>query len=251
MLLKILGRFFIYIFRLAKTIMALISEKIGGSLKTNYKRLVSESVALKLCEAVVLFGQFPALSGADLEVKQGEIIALTGTNGAGKTTLLRLLAGLVRLSQGSGEVVGVDLKANNLSELHKRVGLVGNHTMLYEDLTVLENLKFWGGIQNLDGESADTLTYLELPQDFWNLPVRKLSTGQKKRSALALQILRRPSLWLLDEPHAGLDKSGRNILNEVIYDASQKGATVLFTTHEGETKSLATRELELKGGRFA
>lgn len=183
---------------------------------------------------------------------------ITGTNGAGKTTLLRLLAGLLKITKGSGEVLGVNIQNKNLKDLQKRVGLVGSHSMLYEDLTIMENLKFWQAANShadtnpptsID-EIKNTLNYLELPSDFWKLPVRKLSTGQKKRAVLAHQILRRPNLWLLDEPHAGLDKSGRQLLNEIIKNASQKGATVLFASHEPEHAHLANRQLELKGGRF-
>ena len=216
--------------------------------------------AIKLSQAVVLFDQFPALTGVDLEVEQGEALMITGANGAGKTTLLRLLAGLIRLSKGSGEVQGIDLKSKKLDNLHKRVGLVGTHTMFYEDLSAIDNLKFWSQFyadKDLSSKNSstkkitNTLTYLDLPQNFWHLPVRKLSTGQKKRTVLALQMLKRPSLWLLDEPHAGLDKPGRDILNEVIKNACLAGASAVFVTHEVEqARQLADRQLELKGGRF-
>lgn len=205
--------------------------------------------ALTLRDSVVLFGQFPALAGVTMEARQGEIIMIAGTNGAGKTTLLRLLAGLTRMTKGSGEVLGIDLASKNLEDLHKRVGLVGNHSMLYEDLTIMENLKFWRASTSAD-EVANVLDYLGLPQASWKLPIRKLSTGQKRRAVLAHQILKRPSLWLLDEPHAGLDKAGRELLDEIIKNASEHGATVLFTSHETHHAHLANRQLELKGGRF-
>ena len=212
--------------------------------------------ALNLENAIVLFGQFPALSGVDMEVKQGEKVVITGANGSGKTTLLRLLAGLLQISSGSGEVQGVNLQDNNLEALHSRVGLVSTKSMLYEDLSVLQNLKFWVRLLELPladitAEIKDTLKYLGLSSDFWNNPVRQLSTGQKRRVVLALQVLKRPSLWLLDEPHAGLDKDGRDLLDEIIKSASSANASVVIASHEIErANKLADRSLELSGGRF-
>ncbi len=261
--------------------------------------MLTSNQALELDSAVVLFGQFPALSGVDLNVNQGEIVMISGPNGAGKTTLLCLLAGLVSMSFGKGEVQGIDLASRDKSELYKRVGLVSNNTMLYEDLTVLENLNFFYNLflsasspsnwtkrskakkksnvnnaqDHLENEASntskelnkkrvtskeeinerlkDTLEYIKLPRDSWKLPIRKLSTGQKRRVVLALQILRRPRLWLLDEPHAGLDEQGRNLLDETLKNATQKGATVVLASHEiDRATQLADRRLELKGGRF-
>ncbi len=214
------------------------------------------NLAFRLSSVVVLLGQFPALSGVDMELKQGETVLVTGANGAGKTTLLRLLAGLLRPTSGSGQVQGIELNSKKLDGLRARTGMVSTHSMLYEDLTIMQNLKFWTKLWGIvasdsDAEIKAALDYLQINPDLWSLPVRVLSTGQKKRTALALQVVRRPSLWLLDEPHAGLDKKGRDILDEIIQKAAKAGAGVVLVSHETQrASSLADRSLELAGGRF-
>ena len=211
-------------------------------------------VVIRLQNAVVLLGRFPALSGLDLEVSKGEVVLTSGPNGAGKTTLLRLLAGLLNLTSGEGEIYGQDLKGSK-DKLRSQSGLLSLNSMLYEDLTLMENLRFWSSFvspnNSKNGAIEEAFSYLELSPKLWNLGVRHFSTGQKRRAALALLVLRRPRLWLLDEPHAGLDKRARNIVDDLISRASSSGATVILASHETERASqLASRQLELRGGRF-
>lgn len=202
-----------------------------------------------LRSAVALLGRFPALAGADLDVDAGEIVLLRGPNGAGKTTLLRLCAGLVPLSSGTATVLGVDL-ASDRRAVRRRIGMLGHATFLYQDLTVTENTDFWSrasGVGAEDGRAA--LERLGVSPRLWDLPVQSLSAGQRRRVSFAAMLCRRPELWLLDEPHAGLDAEGRDVVDGLITEAASVGATVLFASHELDRASdVATRVVTVSGG---
>jgi len=196
-----------------------------------------------------LIGRFPALAGVDLDVEPGEIALLRGPNGAGKTTLLRVCAGLVMVSSGEAVVLGHDLVARRAA-VRRRVGLLGHETFLYDDLTVTENLDFWSraaGATMADGRAA--LDRLGVATRLHDLPVQALSAGQRRRVSFAAMVCRRPELWLLDEPHAGLDAPGRDVIDELMRDAAAAGATVLFASHElDRAHEVATRTVTISGG---
>lgn len=204
---------------------------------------------MQLRGAVALIGRFPALAGVDLDVVAGEVVLLRGPNGAGKTTLLRVCAGLAPVSSGTVEVLGEDLVADRTA-VRRRVGLLGHATFLYEDLSVAENLAFWSraaGATVADGEAA--LRRLQVASRLWPLPIHHLSAGQRRRVSFAAMVCRRPELWLLDEPHAGLDAAGRDIVDDLMRDAVGRGATVLFASHElDRAHDVADREVHLVGG---
>ena len=208
--------------------------------------------AVWLRDAVCCRGSFPALAGVDLDVAEGEILLLRGPNGAGKTTLLRLLAGLTTLDGGRGTVLGCDLPAHRRA-LRPQVGLLGHDLMLYEDLTVAENLRFFGALAGAsEAESRAALERLEVAPRLVDVPLRRLSAGQRKRVAAASLAVRRPRLWLLDEPHAGLDESGRGAVNRLVRDAAGRGATVVLASHEAPAAAeVATRTVHLVGGIVA
>lgn len=207
---------------------------------------------VELRQAVVLLGRFPALSGADLAVDAGEILLVHGPNGAGKTTLLRTVAGLHRLDAGQGTVLGVDLGSARRA-LRGAVGLLGHRTHLYDDLTVLDNARFWAaaaGVEEPDARRA--LERVGVEPRLADVTVERLSAGQRRRVALAVLVARRPRLWLLDEPHAGLDDSGRDLLDELLAEAVEAGATVVLSSHEVDrVQSLATRSVLVAGGAIA
>lgn len=198
---------------------------------------------------VALLGRFPALAGADLEVGESEIVLVQGPNGAGKSTLLRVCAGLLRIESGRAEVLGHDLVTDRAA-VRRAVGLLGHDTALYDDLTVEENLRFWARASRIDDEAVPAaLDRLGVADRLRDVAVRNLSAGQRRRTALAAVVVRRPRLWLLDEPHSGLDQGGRDLIDQVILDAASAGATVMLASHElDRTLDLATRHLTVAGG---
>ena len=198
---------------------------------------------------VALLGRFPALAEADLEVGESEIVLVQGPNGAGKSTLLRVCAGLLRIESGRAEVLGHDLVTDRAA-VRRSVGLLGHDTALYDDLTVEQNLRFWARAARIDDDAVPAaLDRLGVAERLRDVAVRNLSAGQRRRTALAAVVVRRPRLWLLDEPHSGLDQSGRDLIDQVILDAASAGATVMLASHElDRTLDLATRHLTVAGG---
>lgn len=211
----------------------------------------SRPPAVALDGAVAVLGGFPVLAGVTLRVDVGEIVLLSGPNGAGKTSLLRLCAGLLRLERGAGTVLGHDLAAER-DAIRRRVGLLGHRNGLYADLTVTDNVAFWGAtVGATDAEIAAAMARLGVDGRLAEVPVAKLSAGQRRRTALACLVARRAELWLLDEPHAGLDAAGRDELDAVLREAVRAGATVLVASHELERAgALADRVVPVAGGQI-
>ena len=160
--------------------------------------------------AVALLGRFPALAGVDLEVGAGEVVLLQGANGAGKTTLLRACAGLVQVVSGQAEVLGHDLLRDRRT-VRRSVGLLGHTGTLYDDLSVEDNVRF--AVRAGGGDVAavkPAMARLGVDGRLRTISVARLSAGQRRRVAIAALAARAPALWLLDEPHAGLDAEGRS-----------------------------------------
>ncbi len=196
-----------------------------------------------------LLARFPALAGVDLDVDEGEAVLVSGPNGAGKTTLLRLLAGLVPLSGGTGEVLGHDLAVDRFAA-RRHVAHLGHAPGCYEDLSVRENLRFFtraAGGSVADADAA--LERLGLTRQA-GLAFSRLSAGQRRRTALAALVARRPRLVLLDEPHAELDAAGRDLLDGLVRSMTAEGVTVLLSSHElARARALAGREVALVAGQ--
>lgn len=199
--------------------------------------------------AVALLGRFPALAGVDLDVASGQIVHLRGPNGAGKTTLLRACAGLVPIVSGEARVLGCDLRSDP-RQVRRRVGLLGHGSGLYDDLTVAENVAFWGrAVRAPRADVEAAMGLLGLDGRLRKVQVANLSAGQHRRTALACLVARRPELWLLDEPHAGLDSTARDQIDGLIRQAVSQGATALLSSHELErAEALADVSVELAGG---
>jgi heme ABC exporter ATP-binding subunit CcmA len=200
---------------------------------------------------VCLLGRFPALAGVDLDAGPGEIVLLSGANGAGKTTLLRLVAGLVPLYSGEAVVLGHDLSLpGDRQAVRRQLSLLGHETFCYDDLSAAENLRFAARAAGRATAAADAaLERVGLEASAGTLH-RRLSAGQRRRLALGVAIAREPSALLLDEPHAGLDATGRAVLDTVVLEAAARGATVLLASHELEhARALAHREVALVGGQ--
>ena len=226
-----------------------IGAQRGWVVRTGDRKMVE--LVPSLVDVVAVLDRFPALAGVTLTVRRGEIVLLTGPNGAGKTTLLRLCAGLVPPARVTAIVLGLDL-AEQRQLVRSRVGLLGHSNGLYADLTVTENVEFWGGtVAASTDEVAASLDRMGLAGRLSNLPVRKLSAGQQRRTALACLIARRAELWLLDEPHAGLDATGRDELDTTLRAATAAGATMIVASHElDRAGALATRVVEVVGGQI-
>ena len=205
---------------------------------------------VRLRSAVSLLGRFPALAGVDLDVVPGEVVLVRGANGAGKTTLLRACSGLAAFSSGEAEVLGHDMRRDRKA-VRRRVGLLGHAGFLYDDLTVADNLRFSARAAGATTASADdALTRLGLDGRLRDVAVAKLSAGQRRRVAVAAVVARQPDLWLLDEPHAGLDAAGRDLLDALVGEAAARGATVLLASHELDRASaIATRTVVMAGGQ--
>jgi len=211
---------------------------------------MSEPVA-SLDNALVVRGGFPLLSGVTLEIAQGTMSVVTGANGAGKTTLLRLLGGLVALSGGTGRVCGVDLASENRRALRRRVGWLGHDGSFYDDLSVRENLTFAAKAMGRPVEQIEAVLARAGIEGREKVLVRALSAGQRRRVGIAWLLLRRPELWLLDEPYAALDVAGRDFLDELFHEVLAAGATVAVSAHD-HLRSLpeGTRTLHMVGGRI-
>jgi heme ABC exporter ATP-binding subunit CcmA len=207
--------------------------------------------AVLLRAAVALTGQFPALAGTDLTVARGEVVVIEGPNGAGKTSLLRACAGLLPVTGGQAVVLGVDLRRDRVA-VRRHIGVLGHAAALYDDLTVVENVRFAARASATgDGGVDAALARLGLVGRLRRTPVARLSAGQRRRVALAVLVARRPALWLLDEPHAALDASARTLLGELVREAVAEGATVVLASHEPEqARPLADRVVSMAGGRI-
>ncbi|MDA8359632.1 MAG: heme ABC exporter ATP-binding protein CcmA [Actinomycetota bacterium] len=206
--------------------------------------------AVHLRSAVALAGRFPALSGVDLTVSAGEVVVVLGPNGAGKTSLLRTCAGLLPVTSGAAEVLGEDLRQDP-THVRLRVGLLGHAAPLYDELTAAENVRFAVRAAGLPTSRVDpALERLGIVGRLRRTPVARLSAGQRRRVALAALVARTPELWLLDEPHAGLDGATRRLLADLIAEAAGGGAAVLLSSHEPDLAvPLADRAVTMTGGR--
>jgi heme exporter protein A len=199
---------------------------------------------------VALSGDFPLLSGVDLDLEVASLNVITGANGAGKTSLLRLLAGLLSLSNGEANVCGVDLAKGDLRQLRRRVGWLGHEGSFYADLTVRENLRFCALALGRPIDEIDVVLERVGLLARVDTTTKKLSAGQRRRLGLAWLLLRRAELWLLDEPYASLDDQGRTFFDALLSDVIAAGATVVVSAHDPlRASALRPRTIALAGGR--
>jgi heme exporter protein A len=202
--------------------------------------------ALVVCEGLVRrFGERVALDGVSLELAAGETLLLTGGNGAGKTTLLRVLATVLRPHAGAVSVAGHELPRQARS-VRPLIGYVGHEPLVYPSLTALENLELYASLHGRPAESCRPALEMVGLERRRNDQAADLSRGMRQRLALARAWLHQPALLLLDEPTAGLDAEGRELLKGML-DEHQGAA--LVATHEPEW--FAGRELPLRAGRVA
>ncbi len=179
------------------------------------------------------FDRRSVLRSLNFKLLSGERVALLGSNGAGKTTLLRVLSTLSRPTSGTVRVNGLSI-AEAAQEVRRHVGVVAHQPYLYDDLTALENLRFFGRMYDVGDELARSEEVLDLVGLFPRRRdrVRTFSRGMQQRLAIGRAILHQPSLLLLDEPDTGLDREGMRVLERILEYHAVGGGTVLMTTHD-------------------
>lgn len=180
------------------------------------------------------FGAFTAVDAITFDVRQGEIFGFLGANGAGKTTALKMLTGLLAPSSGSATVAGFDVWRHP-EQVKRRIGYMSQKFSLYEDLTVRENIRFFGGIYGLKtfdikAKTAQLIDKLQLGETADQL-VAGLPLGWKQKLAFSVALLHEPRIVFLDEPTSGVDPLTRRQFWELIYEAAHTGVTLMVTTH--------------------
>lgn len=185
----------------------------------------------KICKR---FGDFTAVKEISFEVQKGEIFGFLGANGAGKTTAMRMLCGLSIPTSGSATIAGFDVYKQT-EEIKKHIGYMSQKFSLYEDLTVLENLEFFGGIYGLSrkqitDKSDQLIQTLGLQKEAKKL-VGALPLGWKQKLAFSTAVFHDPKIVFLDEPTGGVDPVTRRQFWDLIYEAAERGITIFVTTH--------------------
>lgn len=180
------------------------------------------------------FGDFVATNQITFDVYKGEIFGFLGANGAGKTTAMRMLCGLSVPSAGEATIAGFDIYKQT-EEIKKNIGYMSQKFSLYEDLTVVENINFFGGIYGLSDKQLKTKSEQLIQtlgmQDLSKKLVGSLPLGWKQKLAFSVAILHDPKIVFLDEPTGGVDPVTRRQFWDMIYNASDRGITVFVTTH--------------------
>lgn len=180
------------------------------------------------------FGEFTAVDGVSFKVEPGEVFGFLGPNGSGKTTVIKMLSGILPLTGGRGVVDGIDV-TKDPDEVKMRIGYMSQKFSLYDDLTVLENLRFYAQIYGLRGAKADSkieeTMHRNAIEPYQERFAGKLSGGWKQRLALGCAMLHDPKIVYLDEPTAGIDPVARRKLWDLLFDLSGRGITFFVTTH--------------------
>jgi heme exporter protein A len=179
------------------------------------------------------FGPVTALRNVNLRVPYLQSATLLGPNGAGKSTLIRILSTLTRPSSGRVWIDGLDVQTWG-TEVRRRIGFTAHQTLLYGDLSALQNLRFYGrmyGLTDVESHIRDLIARVELAER-QDDPVRTLSRGMQQRLAIARSLLHNPRILLLDEPYSGLDQRAARILTNLIHELLVEGRTLLMTTHD-------------------
>lgn len=198
------------------------------------------------------FGYRKALRSTTLTIDTGQVVALAGPNGAGKSTLLRILATLARPTRGRVAINRIEIPEGAMAA-RASIGYVGHQTLLYDELTIEENLGYYArlyAMEEIDRRIAEAAQQVEIEKRL-NDTVRTLSRGYQQRVALARALLHRPRVLLFDEPWTGLDQNSSGLLTRLFEQARQDDVTVLFSTHEFERSlAAADRALIMRNGRI-
>ena len=194
----------------------------------------SNKTIIETSDLTKKFGKFTAVNRITFSVNQGEVFGFLGANGAGKTTAIKMLTGLLKPSSGNASVANMNIYKEH-ERIKKRIGYMSQKFSLYEDLTVKENILFYGGIygikKNLLKEKTDsTIKKLGLT-DVKNSLIVSLPAGWKQKLAFSISLLHEPDIVFLDEPTGGVDPVTRRQFWDMIYETASEGTTVFVTTH--------------------
>lgn len=200
------------------------------------------------------FGDFVATDAISFQVQAGEIFGFLGSNGAGKTTAIRMLCGLLLPSSGSATVAGLDVFTQS-EQIKKRIGYMSQRFSLYQDLSIRENIRFYGGIYGLSRteirERTDQLLQRLQLQNQADELVKRLPLGWKQKLAFSVALLHQPAVVFLDEPTGGVDPMTRRQFWEMIYEAASLGVTLFVTTHYMDEAEYCHRVSIMVDGRIA
>jgi len=196
------------------------------------------------------FGDFVAVDHINFEVHAGEVVGYLGPNGSGKTTTIRMLLGLLKPSDGKAVVLGFDAFTQS-EEVRKRVGYMSQKFAIYDDLTTLENLTFYGGVYGITDKARiqHTLKLVGLDGHEATL-TRDLSAGWRQRLSLGIALVHEPKLLFLDEPTSGVDPTARRAFWDLIYELAESGVTILVTTHYMDEAEYCERVGVMRDGKL-
>ena len=210
--------------------------------------------AIEVKDLTKTFGAFTAVDHITFDVKKGEIFGFLGANGAGKTTAMRMLCGLLLPSSGSGTVAGYDI-ATQSEDIKKNIGYMSQKFSLYNDLTVRENIRFYGGLYDIPSKELKLKSEALLERlgltDYANKLLSSLPLGWKQKLAFSVAIQHKPSIVFLDEPTGGVDPITRRQFWDMIYEASNDGLTVFATTHYMDEAEYCHRVSIMVDGQIA
>ncbi|NOT75246.1 MAG: ABC transporter ATP-binding protein [Cyclobacteriaceae bacterium] len=209
--------------------------------------------AISVQQLTKRFGAFTAVNGITFDVKQGEIFGFLGANGAGKTTAMRMLCGLSFPTSGQASVAGYDL-FKDAEKIKKSIGYMSQKFSLYEDLTIRENIRFYGGIYGLSDKDIKLKTDLMVDQlhlqEQVDKLVKSLPLGWKQKLSFSVSMLHQPKIVFLDEPTGGVDPVTRREFWTMIYEAAGNGTTVFVTTHYMDEAEYCDRVSIMVDGRI-
>ena len=210
-------------------------------------------IAIRAENLTRVFGKFTAVDHITFDVKAGEIFGFLGANGAGKTTAIRMMTGLLTPSSGNATIAGFDVYRES-EGIKRAIGYMSQKFSLYEDLTIRENIRLYGGIYGLDDKvvrerTGRMLARLGLEQSA-DLQVRSIPLGWRQKLAFSVALLHEPRIVFLDEPTGGVDPITRRQFWEMIYQAAAEGTTVLVTTHYMDEAEYCDRMSIMVSGRI-